>query len=161
MNIFYLDRDIDRAARFHCDKHIVKMPLETAQILCTALHRHGIAAPYLPTHAKHPSVLWAGDSLDHYRWLVRFGKALCAEYTRRYGRRHGSESVIDALPDTPPIPTAGWTDPPQAMPDGCKRADAVEAYRAFYRAEKADFAKWTGRRVPAFMKAGPEAANTP
>lgn len=152
MNIFYLDRDIGRAVRYHCDRHVVKMPLETAQILCTALHRYGIGAPYRPTHAKHPSVLWAGDSLSHWRWLRRFGKALCREYSHRYGRRHASEDIIDGLPETPPIPDSGWREPPQAMPDACKRADPVEGYRAFYRAEKAGFAKWTGRRLPPFMR---------
>ena len=156
MNIFFLDRDIDRAARYHCDQHIVKMPLETAQILCTALHRYGIAAPYRPTHAKHPSVLWAGDSAAHFKWLRRFGKALCAEYSVRYGRRHKCEDVIDSLPDDLPMPDAGWTDPPQVMPDTYKGDDAVAAYRAFYRGDKASFAgkgpaKWSGRQVPGFM----------
>ena len=146
-----------RAARYHCDQHIVKMPLETAQILCTALHRYGVEAPYRPTHVKHPSVLWAGDSADHFRWLVRFGKALCAEYTFRYGRRHKSEDVLDHMPDNLPMPDTGWTDPPQAMPDIYKGDDAVAAYRAFYRGDKAVFAgkgaaKWTRRRVPKFMK---------
>lgn len=152
MNIFYLDRDIDRAVAYHCDRHVVKMALETAQILCTALHRHGIPAPYKPTHAKHPSVLWAGDSLEQYQWLMRFGKALCAEYTLRYAKHHASEKVIDTLPVSPPLPEAGWTEPPQAMPDACKRDDPVEGYRAFYRAEKASFAKWTNRPAPGFME---------
>ena len=40
MNIFYLDSDIERVVQFHCDSHVVKMCLETAQILCTALHRY-------------------------------------------------------------------------------------------------------------------------
>jgi hypothetical protein len=155
MNIFYLDRDIGRAVRYHCDRHVVKMPLETAQILCTALRRHGIDAPYRPTHPKHPSVLWAGDSLAHWRWLRRFGKALCREYSHRYGRRHASEDVIDGLPEAPPIPDRGWRDPPQAMPEACKRADAVAGYRAFYRAEKAAFAKWSNRRGPPFMRPAP------
>lgn len=151
MNIFYLDRDIERAVQYHCDSHVVKMCLETAQILCTALHRYDQPAKYKPTHVKHPSVLWAGDSLAQFQWLKAFGKALCAEYTYRYGKRHASEAVIDGLPDAPPLPDAGWTEPPQAMPDACKRDDPVEGYRAFYVAEKAHFAKWTKRPVPDFM----------
>lgn len=151
MNIFYLDRDIDCAVRYHCDSHVVKMCLETTQILCTALHRYDQLARYKPTHAKHPSVLWAGDSLEHFQWLKRFGKALCAEYTYRYEKRHASEAVIDGLPDAPPLPHAGWLEPPQAMPDACKRDDPVDGYRAYYAAEKAHFAKWTKRPVPRFM----------
>lgn len=151
MNIFYLDRDIGRAARYHCDRHAVKMPLETAQILCAVRNRYGVPAPYRLTHGKHPSVLWAGDGRAHFDWLARFGKALCAEYTWRYGRRHASEDVIDAVSAPPDMPGIDWCDPPQAMPDAYKQADTVAAYRAFYRAEKAGFAKWTRRRVPAFM----------
>lgn len=132
------------------------MPLEAAQILCTALHRYGIDAPYRPTHAKHPSVLWAGDSVEHFRWLRRFGRALCREYSYRYGRRHGCERVLDSLPLRPPIPGAGWHDPPQAMPEMYRRDDAVAAYRAYYRGDKASFpgkgaARWTRRKVPPFM----------
>lgn len=157
MNIFFFDRDLHRAARYHCDQHIVKMPLETAQILCAVLHRYGIDAPYKATYAKHPSVLWAGDSAAHFHWLRKFGLALCAEYTFRYRRRHNCEGVIESLPPDPPLPDQGWSDPPQAMPEGYRGDDAVIAYRKYYRADKAVFAgkgpaKWTGRRVPPFMK---------
>ena len=151
MNIFYLDRDIERAVQYHCDSHVVKMCLETAQILCTALHRYDIPAPYKPTHVKHPSVLWACNSIDQYRWLIDFGKALCGEYTWRYGKTHASQKIIEALPNSPALPDAGWQEPPQAMPDDCKRDDPVEGYREFYRAEKRSFAKWTKRPVPDFM----------
>ena len=37
MNLFYLDEDFDKCAEYHVDKHIVKMPLEAAQLLCTAI----------------------------------------------------------------------------------------------------------------------------
>lgn len=146
-----------RAARYHCDQHIVKMPLETAQILCAALHRHGIAAPYKATHAKHPSVIWAGDSAAHFAWLRDFGLALCSEYSFRYGRRHKCQDVIESLPEDPPIPDKGWTDPPQAMPEEYRDDDAVTAYRRYYRGDKAQFAgkgpaKWSKRRAPSFMK---------
>jgi hypothetical protein len=36
MNIFVLSRCPRAAARLHCDKHVVKMILETAQLLYTA-----------------------------------------------------------------------------------------------------------------------------
>ena len=97
MNIFFLDRDPETVARFHSDQHIVKMVLETAQILCAALFRHGIAAPYKPTHARHPSVLWAGDSLSHWLWTRRLGLELGAEYTFRRDRVHASAEIIAAL----------------------------------------------------------------
>ena len=37
MNLFYLDENLDKCAEYHVDKHIVKMPLEAAQLLCTAI----------------------------------------------------------------------------------------------------------------------------
>lgn len=152
MNIFYLDHDIDRAVTYHCDKHVVKMCLETAQILCTSLRRYGLSAPYKATHERHPTVLWSGDSIQHYRWLKLFGLSLCKEYSWRYKKTHASESVIRSLPVSPPLPDAGWSEPPQAMPDKFKGHDPVEAYRRFYREEKFRFSTWTRRPIPLFMQ---------
>ena len=152
MNLFYFDRNILRAVRYHCDKHVVKMCLETAHILCTSLHRYGFSAPYRPTHSKHPTVLWAGDSLSHYSWLRQFGLALCTEYMWRYKKSHASQDVIKSVPISPPLPNAGWRDPPQAMPNIFKENDVVEAYRRFYREDKSRFARWTKRPTPLFMQ---------
>lgn len=158
MNIFVLDRDIARAARYHSDVHIVKMPLEAAQILCSALHANGLPAPYKATHLRHPCVLWAAESLAHWQWLRRFGLALAREYRYRFGKAHGCEAVIKGLPRSPALPRAGWRDPPQAIPDAYRGDDVVAAYRAYYRGEKSRFrgkgaARWTRRRAPPFMKA--------
>ncbi len=157
VNIFFLDRDIRRAVRYHSDQHVVKMALETAQILCSALWRHGVEAPYRQTHANHPSVLWTGDSIHHYRWTRRFGLALCGEYSHRFGKIHKCQGIISELPTSPPIPDVGWIDPPQAMPEAYRAEDAVEGYRRYYRAEKSSFAgkgpaKWSRRLIPSFMR---------
>lgn len=159
MNIFFLDRDIECAARYHSDQHIVKMPLESAQILCTVVRRYGGEAPYKATHAKHPSVIWTGDSAPHFAWLCKFGTALCREYSFRYGRRHKCEDVIEQLPRDLAMPDAGWVDPPQAVPEIYQGDDVVAAYRAYYRGDKASFAgkgaaKWSRRDVPPFMTDG-------
>ena len=156
MNIFFLDRDPTLAAQSHSDQHVVKMVLETAQILCAALHRYGIAAAYKPTHSRHPCVLWAGDSLAHWQWVRRLGLALGEEYTFRRNRRHASATVIAGLSETPDIPDTGWNDPPQVMPDVFINHDPVVAYRAYYAAEKNHFAgkgyaSWTSRARPTFM----------
>ena len=156
MNIFFLDRDPQIAAQLHSDQHVVKMVLETAQILCAALFRYGIIAPYKPTHARHPSVLWTGDSLSHWQWTRRLGLALGTEYTFRRDRIHASAEIIAALPEAPAIPDLGWCDPPQAMPESYREADTVAAYRAYYAAEKSRFAgkglaTWSRRPKPTFM----------
>ena len=93
MNIFAVDSDPTAAARALCDAH-GQMTLETAQILCTVVHSRGGEPPYRPTHARHPSVIWAGACRGNYQWLVKHGLALAAELTRRYGAVHKSEQVI-------------------------------------------------------------------
>ena len=152
MNLFYLDCDIDQSVRYHCDKHVVKMCLETAQLLCTALRSYQLFALYKATQANHPTTRWTGDSLRHYEWLTLFGLALCKEYTWRYCKEHASESVIRSLPKAPAFPDEGWREPPQAMPDEFKGPDCVAAYRKFYTVKKRPFATWTKRPVPPFMR---------
>jgi hypothetical protein len=160
MNIFYLHHAAPLAARMHCDAHVVKMILETAQMLCTVHHLHGNgdAVPYKPTHQHHPSVKWAAESKVQYDWLQQLGVYLCCEYALRYGpRRHACEVHILGVLKAPPPALLNqrayiWAEPPQAMPDECKvEGDAVTAYRNYYKKYKSGFAKWKLGAVPAFM----------
>ena len=154
MNIFILDHDINRCARYHCDQHVSKMILESVQIICTALNTHGFETPYRSTHARHPCVLWAGASQENILWLTRLATALNREYRYRYrsDRDHASIAVLGEIPSLAGFEgfqRRGLTDFAQAMPE-CYRVpgDPVAAYRAFYRGEKASFARWTRRRPP-------------
>ena len=70
MNIFVLDSDPKVAATMLCDKHVVKMILESAQMLSTVAHTNGHIPRYRPTHSKHPCTLWAGESKSNWQWLV-------------------------------------------------------------------------------------------
>lgn len=151
MNIFVLDLDPEAAARFHVDKHVVKMPLETAQLLCSVHHVLGSAddVPYRLTHRNHPCATWARKSLSNYRWLVRLGMALCREYTHRYGRTHKSQAVIEWCRDREPdLPDCGLTPFAQAVPEEHKSPDAVWAYRRYYMADKKRMASWKKRQPP-------------
>mgnify|MGYP006409161793 FL=1 len=145
MNIFVLHEQPDVAAQMLCDKHVVKMILESAQMLCTVAHNHGYDAPYRRTHPKHPCTLWAGKSQENWDWLASHALAMSGEYTRRYGKTHKSRSVIDwclwqgikiQFPESGLLPFA------QAMPPQYKSDCAVTAYRAYYHGEKAKFATW-------------------
>ena len=150
MNIFVLDQDIRRCARFHCDRHVSKMILESVQILCTALNGKGFTTPYRSTHVKHPCVLWAGASYDNFLWLTRLARALNDEYRFRYrkARDHASIAALDQIADYR-FEAAGLTEFAQAMPEQYKvPGNAVAAYRAFYLGEKHAFATWTRRRAP-------------
>lgn len=136
MNIFVLDTNPVIAAQMQCNQHVVKMTLETAQILSTVA-----GGPYMPTHAKHPCTLWAGANRTNYNWLVMHGLALAEEYTRRYGRQHKSQAVIALLANRGAALPIGITPFVQCMPDEFKDKDPVVAYRKYYRS-KAGFATW-------------------
>ena len=78
MNIFFLDPDPRLAAQYHCDKHVVKMVLETAQLLSGVVHLNNPADRRIPdlyslTHANHPCAVWARAKLDNYAWLYQLG----------------------------------------------------------------------------------------
>jgi hypothetical protein len=144
MNIFILDADPAKAAVQQLDKHIVKMPLETAQMLCTALVRHGLTnTPYKPAFQRHPCTLWAGSNRSNFNWLAKHGVALCEEYTARYGKRHKCQDVIEwAQTQASVIPRGPLTEFAQAMPGHYKNTCAVTAYRAYYLGDKARIATW-------------------
>jgi len=149
VNIFVLDRDPRKCARYHADTHVVKMTLETAQMLCTAHQMLGNEAPYNMTHVNHPCNKWTRESKDNYQWLLSLGEELLKEYTYRYDKIHGSTQVIawcrNYVPDLPEI---GITERPQAMDDKYRSSDPVVAYRNYYRSEKRGICKWTRRDTP-------------
>lgn len=150
MNIFILDKDIEKCAQYHCDQHVVKMILESVQMLCTALNKKGFTTPYKSTHMKHPCVLWVESSFENFLWLKKLTLALNAEYRFRFERDadHKSVSVLNEISNYN-YENRGFTEFAQAMPDKYKvLGDAVKAYRQFYLGEKMGFAKWTKRDVP-------------
>lgn len=146
MNIFFLDRDPLFAAKAHCDQHVVKMAIEYAQILSTALYLTDSTINefvYKPTHKHHPCTVWATKSLQHWKWLWLLGHYVGNEYTKRYNKIHKSTRVLRCLPVPSNIKNNGWKDPPQAMPEEFRRSNVVEAYRNFYLNDKIRFAKWS------------------
>ena len=154
MNIFVLDIDVTKCAEYHNDKHCVKMILETAQLLCGVHWLNGIEAPYKLTHKNHPCAIWVRDSYSNYIWLLNLGKALCAEYTYRYGRKHKCEEIIDwCILNKPMLLDKGITDFPLAMPQEYKVKSAIQSYRNYYIGAKKDFCKWTKRSIPNWFSA--------
>ena len=150
MNIFYLDDDPKIAASFHCDKHVVKMILESAQMLSTAhrvLDGDEIANSkylYKAVSKNHPCTIWTRRNHENYEWLWKLYDNLMKEYTRRYGKHHASEQLTHALWEFPGnISHGDFTDPPQCMPDEYKvENDTVQAFHNYYHGEKAHFAEW-------------------
>lgn len=143
MNIFYLDEDPKICAQYHCDKHIIKMIIETAQLLCNAHHFFGNEAPYKKTHFNHPCSKWVRDNINNYRWLVELGLFLCEEYTKRYNKIHKTQKILEWLKENEPdIKDEEFYPPPQTMPEEYKKDDTINAYRTYYIKDKSRFAKW-------------------
>ena len=174
MNIFALSTDPIQSAEMMCDKHVVKMIIETAQLLSTAhrildgeeyvdrtangrrikrwLHPNSNmeSTLYKASHINHPSAVWARKSNNNYNWLYCHFDALCREYTYRYGKIHlTEEKLLDILKNPPDnIAIGHLTELPQAMPDKYKGVYYVDAYRRYYVGDKIGFAKWTRRDTP-------------
>jgi hypothetical protein len=144
MNIFYLHECPDISAKLQYNKHVVKMILESAQMLCTAHHCYGNAeqklnVPYKQAHLNHPSTIWARKSRATYRWLYLHMMALGDEYTKRYGKEHLTITKCAKFLNVPPVHIQGdeWSEPPQAMPDEYKvEGDSITAYRNYYVGDK-------------------------
>ena len=142
MNIFFLSWNPKEAARLHCDKHVVKMIIESAQLLYSS---HWILNPeHLPSnayklaHKNHPCSIWVRQSLSNYLWLCLLAWELCREYTYRYEKVHKTQYHIEWLILNPPrsIPNDYMLYPAQAMPDEYKNKDPIIAYKTFYKESK-------------------------
>lgn len=156
MNLFILDQDFDANARAHVDRHVTKIQLEAAQILCTALN-----LPHMkPTHRGHPCVKWAARA-ENALWVAHYGQALNREYNFRYNKpenykipRQVFAEVIKKF--------EGLLGKPKdfvlAMPDEFRKNCPFESYRAYYRGAKQHlFLKknkehcWTKRQIPVWL----------
>jgi hypothetical protein len=172
MNIFVLDLDQRKAAQLHNDKHVVKMILESNQILCSVHHvikteKERESIPYKLSHQNHPCSIWARECIENYDWLCKFSLELIEEYKYRYEKIHKSQAVIEwAIKNRPNLPIKGkFTKFALAMPDDCKVDDPIVSYRNYYRMYKQYWEKkdkktgevkqilhtWTKRDKPEFM----------
>ena len=150
MNIFALDIDPKKAAQYHNDRHVCKMLLESAQLLCSAHHMTGGTAPYKLTHQNHPSSLWCRETKENYLWLYELAENLCAEYTFRTGKVHKTAEKIEMLKTPPTLFFGRLTKFALAMPEQYKDEDPIKAYRNYYKNEKV-FMK-NGKRMDTWTK---------
>jgi hypothetical protein len=179
MNIFVLDECACEAARLQCDKHVPKMVVESAQMLST-VHRmldgtetripsksgkrmvkawimddpDDDALLYKAVHMNHPCTVWSRVNRDNYQWHWLHFKALCDEFTYRYGKVHASETrLLNRLKKYPKnLPHGKRTSWPLAMgsnPECMFPNDPVKSYRMFYQTKQNRFnMNWTKRSVP-------------
>ena len=147
MNIFVLDMNARKAAQAIDCVRLSKMCVETAQMMASALRRHGATdeqmpltksgTPYKGGYAHHPCTVWAGDTRSNYFWLAQHGDELCREYRKRFGKAHACHEPILIMCGIlyVLIPTGDLTPFAQAMPDEYKDDDPVVAYRAYYQSK--------------------------
>jgi len=177
MNIFVLDPDPVIAAQQQCDKHVVKMILESAQMLSTAhrmLDGDIIRGPsksgkttvkkyilnderedllYKTVHMNHPCTVWTRECSANYLWHYEHFIALCDEYRYRYGRVHTTDTKLRSVLAQAPNnirQTDTMTQMALAMYDECKiKGNIVESYRKYYQTKQERFKmRWTGRDIP-------------
>ena len=164
MNRFIIERNVEDIAKSLCDQHIVKMPLEEAQMLCTTLWHHApeyaeAQGLYKPVHQKHPCTLWAMENRANYMYAYDLYQAMLIEYTHRYGKIHGASKHKNALYFGSGYGPNGWQTPhPQCFSglDHLKTDEQypIKAYREFYKADKLKFARYSkGRSMPEWMAA--------
>lgn len=135
MNIFYFTNNIELNSKLLDDKRLVKMVLETTQLLSNSLFLNGMKSPYKPTHLKHPCTVWASKSKSNWNWLKKYGLALCREYTRRYGKIHKCEPIIKGM-KCPKIKENRFLEPPQCMPEIYRKNTPTRGYINYYLNEK-------------------------
>ena len=150
MNIFVLSDNPQIAAEMMLDKHVVKMPTESMQMISTIMDLYGLNTPMKPVMLNHPCTIWARESSKNFQWLVDHCYALCKEYTVRYGKKHKVETYLEEFDDE--ISTTEYelrqvkdvlTPFAQAMPEQYKDKDNVtKAYRTYYLEDKWEFATW-------------------
>lgn len=165
MNIFVLDEDPAVAARYHCDKHVVKMITESAQLLCSAYYYTDWVLskpiPYKLSHKNHPCAVWVRESNSNWLWLLSLGLNLYAEYKNRYGqhRTHkAGETLFWLFNNRPELGDNGYTIIPRCMPPEYREGGTVvDAYRRYYNGEKQPILYWTNREVPYWVELQPEA----
>jgi len=158
MNIFALDLDPRRASQWHVDRHVVKMPVEYAQLLSTA---HSVLdnnqVGYKVTHVGHPSARWARWSLENYLWLYELFQQTSAEYKYRYGREHGSWVDLGKPLSKPPTridksvpfwPPSIAMSPEYIVMNDWGLPDCVKSYKNYYNLAKRHIHSWSFRPKP-------------
>ena len=178
MNIFALDDCPEAAARYHCDKHVVKMIVEAAQMLSTA-HRvldgteyvavrngrksrqwlHADDRLYKVAHLNHPSSVWTRECAANYDWHFRLFCALCDEYTHRYGKIHATDLKLRGILQSFPsrinrkMPLTPFKLAMKSTPQCIDESNPVKSYRDFYQTKQDRFKMvWTKRPVPVWFQ---------
>ncbi len=97
MNIFYTDKNPRKAAMHLDNKRLIKMILESCQIMCSVLNQKGLQSPYKSTHLKHPSILWVNESSANFQYLIDYTEALLEIYENKFQKIHKCKQVLKEI----------------------------------------------------------------
>jgi len=164
MNLFILDKNPKISAKYHVDKHIVKMPTETAQMISFIYHDKTFWNAEIPefimdfskTHYKHPCSIWIRESLSNFLYACQLGKELYLEYQYRYNNPDKHKRAIQifdfALQNPPKIEDKGLTKFAMAMDEQyIKFSCPILNYQEYYRQGKKHLHYWKNRATPKFI----------
>jgi hypothetical protein len=164
MNLFILDQDPFISATFHIDRHVVKMPTETAQMISFVYHDQELWNKPIPdfvmkfskSHYKHPCSVWIRESLSNFLYACTLGLALYQEYQYRYNNpekhKRAFEIMKFGLTNPPNLPDKGLTKFALAMDETYKLCDnPIENYREYYRKGKQHLHSWKNRPKPIWL----------
>lgn len=132
MNIFVPYPDVKRNAEMLDDLRLSKMVLESAQMLCAALRRHGGGDDdlYRISHANHPCTIWTGDTRSNFMYLVRLGRAIERERLERLMNPSKSILMVEHCAKFKgDIPTGKLTPFVNCTSDFKSTSDVHEAYQ--------------------------------
>jgi Pyrimidine dimer DNA glycosylase len=154
MNIFVTDMDPARSASYLDDKRVIKMILESAQLLSAAVRLNNFDVGYKLTHKNHPCSIWTRQSKDNFDWLVEHTYALGNVYTNAYEKVHKTISVVDELRNySKYLPSIGLTEFANCTTLFKDEDDVIIAYKK-YMTHKWNNDKrlptWKNRDIPEF-----------
>ena len=142
MNIFAIEGNVETgevdwiaSAKTQDNYRTVKMILESCQILCTVLNEQGLKSPYRSFNPKHPSCLWAAESSENFKNLIKHCASMIDEYEERFGKTHKCKAVLKKvieLYNSSLFPSQKATPLRMAMPDEFKSDNIVLSYRQYY-----------------------------
>lgn len=157
MNIFILDTDLKKNAQSYCNAHLVKMILESAQLMCTVVNEMGGVSPYKTTHKNHPCTKWLFESGANWDLLYDLVTELNEEYKIRFKHtnNHKSYDVIKSL-IKPNYSNNNFTGMFNSVTDEIRRTnivDTVKFYRNYYKSKQSQMKmNWGVRDIPNWMK---------
>jgi hypothetical protein len=161
VNIFFLSDCPEKSAKLLCNRHKVRMPLESAGMLAFAFPEGETPIPNLRSnrHHKHPASVWARQSKSNFEWLLIHALTQAEDYKKHYKREHASEKHIHWFKNNYhkiSFPRAELTSFSRCFSSFKEYLDntesnTIKAYQSFYWLDKKTFAKWPSlEEIPDF-----------